>query len=488
MSYAEPSASLEKDMSRKIILLEANEIPSRVLDFYVTQNPESRLAEILPVCRRYETVAADTCPLSPWITWPTIHRGVNNDTHNVLHFGQDLREADAEYPPIWQILMEAGIRTGVFGPMHSSPLPANAGRFDFFVPDTFAHTPECHPAELTAFQDFNLSMARQSPRNVSRGIDFKTLASFLLRAPGLGLRPSTVFSLLGQLVDERRNPWKSTRRRTYQPVLAFDLFIEQLREKKPEFSNFFTNHVASAMHRYWAALFPEDYDDLELDEQWQQRYKGEIDFAMNWTDRFVDRLVRFANKNPEYLLVVASSMGQCASSGKRIDTQLYLRDPEAFLERAGISVNQWERRPAMDPTVSLLVSPDQARGFEQFLHSMTIQGQPVKFETREEGFFDLIFGQTDIDVSRDKLLIGGQETSYSAVGLELTQVEDEAGSTGYHIPEGILFVYDPKDLTPKPLGGAISTLDVAPALMTHFGVDVPKYMRDSSKLKLSAEI
>jgi hypothetical protein len=53
MSYAEPSASLEKDISRKIILLEANEIPSRVLDFYVTQNPESRLAEILPVCRRY---------------------------------------------------------------------------------------------------------------------------------------------------------------------------------------------------------------------------------------------------------------------------------------------------------------------------------------------------------------------------------------------------------------------------------------------------
>jgi hypothetical protein len=475
-------------MSRKIIVLEANEIPSRVLDFYVTQNPQSTLAQVLPVSRRYETVAADTCPLSPWITWPTVHRGVNNDTHNILHFGQGLQEADAKYPPIWQILMEAGIRTGVFGPMHSSPLPDKAERFDFFVPDTFAHTPECHPAALTAFQDFNLSMARQSPRNVSRSIDLKTLASFLLRAPALGIRPSTVFSLIGQLLEERRDPWKSTRRRTYQPVLAFDLFIEQLRQKKPEFSNFFTNHVASAMHRYWAALFPEDYDDLELEEEWIQRYGGEIDFAMNWTDRFVGRLVSFTNKNPEYLLVVASSMGQCASSGERVDTQLYLRDPAALLERAGISASQWERRPAMDPTVSLLVSVDQAPGFEQFLQSMTIQGEPVKFDTREDGFFDLMFGQTNLDPTKDKLVIGGQETSFNAVGLELTQVEDEAGSTGYHIPEGVLFVYDPKDLTPKTLGGTIPTTDVAPALLTHFGVDVPQYMRDSGTLEFSAKI
>jgi hypothetical protein len=72
--------------------------------------------------------------------------------------------------------------------------------------------------------------------------------------------------------------------------------------------------------------------------------------------------------------------------------------------------------------------------------------------------------------------------------LELTQVEDEAGSTGYHIPEGVLFVYDPKDLTPKTLGGTIPTTDVAPALLTHFGVDVPQYMRDSGTLEFSAKI
>ncbi len=473
-------------MARKIVLLEANEIPWRILDFYVTQNPESRLAQILPGCRRYETVAADTCALSPWITWPTLHRGVNNEAHDINHFGQDVSEADAQFPPIWQLLVDAGVRTGVFGPMHSSPLPANAESFDFFLPDTFAHTPECHPAALTSFQDFNLSMARQSPRNVSRSIDLSTLGSFLIRAPFLGLLPSTVFSILGQLLDERRDRWKSTRRRTYQPVLAFDLFMRQLNSKKPEFSNFFTNHVASAMHRYWAALFPEDFDVLELDEVWQGRYRDEINFAMGWADRFVDRLVRFADKNPEYVIMVASSMGQCAADGKRVDTQLYLRDPSLLLKQAGIESEHWERRPAMDPTVSLYVAIERAQHFEEFLKSVSIREEPLKYQTREGGFFDLVFGQSNIDANKEKLLIGGQETNYEEVGFELTQVEDEAGSTGYHVPEGLLLVYDPQDLSAKPSTTTISTTDVAPALMAHFGLEVPEYMKRPGALVLSS--
>ena len=464
-------------MTRKIVFLEANEIPWRILDFYITQKPESRLAQIVPICHRYETVAADTCPLSPWITWPTLHRGVNNEAHGILHFGQDLAQPDSLYPPIWKLLKDAGIRTGVFGPMHSSPLPADAEGYDFFLPDTFAHTPEAHPASLRTFQNFNLSMARQSPRNVSRSIDLSTLAGFLLRAPGLGLRPSTVMALAGQLLDERRASWKSTRRRTYQPVLAFDLYMGQLKRKKSDFSTFFTNHVASAMHRYWAALFPEDFDDLELDERWQQQYRDEISFAMGWTDRFVDRLVRFTDENPEYLLVIASSMGQCAASGKRVDTQLYLRNPTALLERAGIAPDQWERRPAMDPTVSLYVSADRTAAFTSFLETMTIQGKAVKFEKKDGGFFDLVFGHENIDPETDKLCIGGQETSYESVGLELTIVEDEAGSTGYHIPEGILVVYDPRDKTPKTSLETISTMDVAPAILANFGLDAPDYMK-----------
>ena len=42
-------------------------------------------------------------------------------------------------------------------------------------------------------------------------------------------------------------------RRTYQAGLAFDIFINFLQSTKPAFATFFTNHVASSMHRFWAA-------------------------------------------------------------------------------------------------------------------------------------------------------------------------------------------------------------------------------------------
>ena len=41
-----------------------------------------------------------------------------------------------------------------------------------------------------------------------------------------------------------------------QPVISFDLYLKYLKNTKPEFSTFFTNHVAGMMHRYWKYLFP----------------------------------------------------------------------------------------------------------------------------------------------------------------------------------------------------------------------------------------
>lgn len=471
--------------ARKIVLLEANEIPYRIYDRFVSRNPSSSLARHLTSCRQYTTHAADTGHLSPWITWPTLHRGVNNEKHGIQHFGQELREVDRRYPPIWELLVEAGVRTGVFGPLHSWPLPERPERYDFFVPDTFAVTPECHPAELTAFQRFNLAMARKSPRNVSSDIDWREAGEFLVKAPQLGLRPKTIVAIAGQLLDERRVEWKRVRRRTYQPVLAFDLFMHQLERHQPAFSNFFTNHVASSMHRFWAAIYPDEYEHLELDGAWQKRFGGEIDFTMRWTDDFFDRLVAFADAHPEYLLVVASSMGQAAANGIRVETQLYLRQPARLLARAGIAEGEWERRPSMEPAVSVIVRPERCAALRALLERLEISGEKVRFYEKEAGFFDIDFGQPNVREDRDFALLGGERVAFSELGLECVELEDEAGSTGYHVPDGTLFVYDPADRSPKQGRPRIETTDVAPALLAHFGLPVPDYMSPPGTLRLA---
>ncbi len=95
--------------------------------------------------------------------------------------------------------------------------------------------------------------------------------------------PLTIFDTGKQLLNEKIDSSKIVRRRTYQAILSFDVFYKLLIDKKPEFTTFFTNHVASSMHRYWAALFPKEYKDLKYDMKWIQTYSNEILFTMDKT-------------------------------------------------------------------------------------------------------------------------------------------------------------------------------------------------------------
>ena len=94
-----------------------------------------------------------------------------------------------------------------------------------------------------------------------------------------------------QLIHERINKARKARRRTYQTVLGFDVFMKLLATKKPDFCCFFTNHVASAMHRYWAAAYPEHFQDQTFTEEWTKDYKDEINFSMQKADAFLKKLI-----------------------------------------------------------------------------------------------------------------------------------------------------------------------------------------------------
>ncbi len=472
-------------MRRKIAFLEANEIPFPIFDDYIASRPNSKLARSVPRCRQYTTRTPDTCRLSPWITWPTLHRGVNNEKHRLLSFGQSHAEADAAYPPVWQLLVDRGLSAGVFGPLHTWPLPEHPENYAFFLPDTFASTPESYPEVLTSFQKFNLIMARRSPRNVSAAVDIRSLTPFLLRAPRLGLRAKTSVAIARHPIGERRQTWKRARRRTFQPVLAFDLYMKQLEQHRPDFSNFFTNHVASAMHRFWAARYPDQYEQLELSQEWQQRYSGEIFFAMDWLDDMFGRLIAFAHRNPDYLIVTASSMGQAAASGQRIANQLYLREPAKLMGHAGLTPADWSQRPAMDPTVSLLVSAEKAGQLGQYLSRLSIDGEPIRVSVRHETLFDIALGQSNLEPRSDLVTQNRVPIPYSELGFELVEIEDEAGSTGYHVPEGSLLIYDPGDASIKDGSRpTVSTTDVAPAILANFGMEIPDYMNAPGAIPL----
>ena len=459
---------------------------SRVIDFqqvflleryYFTQKyPDSALAKKLPQCYQYETHAVDSV-LSPWITWATLHRGVAATDHKIHHFNQNLTKINQEFPPIWQILSRNGIKTGVFGSLHSYPLPDNLDKYAFYVPDSFATNSECFPKKLSAFQEFNLAMARNSARNVSTKFPIEATLKLLRSLPKLGLRIPTLIDTANQLLTEQFKPWRKNRRRTYQAVLAFDLFLKQLKTTKPDFATFFTNHVASSMHRYWAAAFPQDYKKFGYNSEWVSKYNGEIDFAIGKFEQSFTQLVRFVDNHPEYTLWIASSMGQSATTAWMVKTQLNLTHPKKLMSALGILDDAWCQTPAMFPEFGIVVKEQWVEEFRDRLSQLSIEGRFVEFAQKEDGLFAVFFGQVNLPQKRiTNALFKGHSVPLEQFGLENILIEDETNTNAYHVKEGSLLIYHPQDTKRKEIRKQISCLEIAPMILHNFSVNIPDYM------------
>jgi Type I phosphodiesterase / nucleotide pyrophosphatase len=482
-------------MGKKLILMELNEVPYRIIDSYCQRRPTAALTKMLCMSKQYKTVTEDRLVLDPWVSWPTLHRGVNDEVHNILHLGQVISETDEKFPPIWQLLKDRGLRVGVFGSLHSSSRPADVLEYSFYLPDYFDGAAFAHPAVLASFQELNLSMTRQSARNVTRKIPVSSALKFIAQAPRMGLKLSTFMDSVGHLVREAFDSTLRIRRRTYQPLVTMDLFLQQLKETKPDFATFYTNHVAAAMHRYWGAAFPADYGNDELDQAWIQKYRGEISFAMDKCDVMLGHLATFIDENPEYSLMVASSMGQAAIRAVQTYRFLTIVDMSRFMASLGVPSAGWEIRPAMVPCSCVVVREEYRDIFVSNIDTLVIDGETIKrdrrpvghlsYDERDRGFFQ-IFIQFDSYAGPDTVSVARKSIDLADLGLGFMEHEDGVNCTAQHVPEGSLWLYA-KGVKGAGSGSrsAVSTLDVAPSILSFFGLEKPGYMRGDSSIGFS---
>ncbi|MFE0758371.1 hypothetical protein ACFW16_30715 [Inquilinus sp. NPDC058860] len=469
---------------KKIIFVEANEIPFRVFDRYIEQNPTGFLAKFLSECVQYETICEDEQQLDPWISWPTMHRGTTDRNHGILHLGQPIApEVEKDYPPIWEWLRLANRSVGVFGSLHSSAIPTRMQDYAFYLPDYFAADAAAWPPELETFQRFNLVMTRNSARNVSMGFGpASALGGFLGKvAPKLSM--NTAGQILGFLVEERFKPYKRIRRRSFQPVIMADLFLHNLERTKPDFATFYTNHVAAAMHRYWAAQFPEDYrEQVEVD--WIGKYKGEISFAMAKLEGIIRKFMKFVERNPEYGIVMASSLGQAAIRFGRTDEFLTIVSVEKLMDALGVDRAHWASAPAMVPCVSIRMqgnhpSRDEIQSKLENIrigdHRMVCSPRPDKplcFDIKDD--YIHVYVSIDNYKGDNFAFHGNQKIPFEDIGFGMMAHEDNVNCTAQHVRGGTLFIHQPGEARPISPGTArtqISTIDFVPSLLGHYGID-----------------
>ena len=466
----------------KTIIYELNEVPQKLFDFYAKAFPDSAFSRLKNNAQFYQTETADFGHLSPWVTWPTLHRGVSNAYHTISDLGQNLCEINKNFPSIWELLSSKGIKVGVFGSLNSFPLPKNLENYEFYVPDTFAAGNECFPDALSDFQSFNLSMVAANGRNVKSGIAVKEATKFLSRAHSMGLTLGTTRKLFSQVISEKFNKDRLVRRRTSQAEIAFDLYFKQLSDNLPDVSFFFTNHVASSMHRYWPTIFPQDYDHEKFDPNWLMQWRDEIPHAVTVANWQISKLLDLCDRKSMQLLII-SSMGQAAVQDvKPVSKEVLITSIKSLFEYLRITNNEWEPRLSMVPQIVVKAkSADLVNKLDR-LKKIFINGQNVAFEITSTGDIKLELKCETFD--KIEILENGKNIDPKTIGIELIDLQDAAGSYAYHIPEGILINYVPKKFSSKSVKNweTISVLDVAPSLLKKFGGEKPDYMVGDANL------
>lgn len=443
-------------MNPSIICYELNEVPWRLLDDYVDRRPQSNFARLLTGGRSYTTRTPDTGHLSPWITWPTMHRGVDNSTHGIQFIGQEV--VNSSYPPVWEQALTGGRSVGVFGALQSWPPPKVAE--GFFVPDMFAKDSTAWPKALSAFQDLNLDLTRRNGRVMNESVGVGRVVGALPRLFSNGVRLSTLVGAGKHVLRERVERRYTYRRPVYQSILGFDLFQTQLQRHRPDYASFFTNHVAGLMHRFWRAAYPSDYIDGRAQDE--AFYANAIEWGMDVADRQLGIMMRLARRQGA-VLAVASSMGQAAIQPKDDPTSLKLDRPEALLTTLGIT-DRWKRLHAMEPQVPLQAeTPNAARTIADRAHDVRDEnGTPILRADVDGRTVSLTIAPTHAAIQSETIHIDQKRFSLEEAGIRI--IHPETPGTAYHIPEGHL-VFWGDGVAPNSGRTEVSSLRYAPTIL-----------------------
>lgn len=447
--------------ARDVVVYELNEVPWQIIDLYVGERPDSTLATVLTRGESLTTVNPDTVYLQPWRTWPTFHTGLLTEDHNSYELGQDPETLRGE--AVWDAAESAGLKVGLFGVLQSWP-PRSFEHGGFWVPDTFARTPETVPPKLGTFQEFNLSMTADNTFSANAPLDAKRMARVAVDLVARGLTPRSAVLLARQVLRERREErWKAARPMA-QVLPAFDLYWRLQRKVKPNLSVFFTNHVAGMMHRYWGDAVPgysEDYG-YERDDVFA-RFLFE---ALDLFDAQLRKIVRWVDSQPAAALVIASSMGQAPVQYHDIADSYVLRDPDRLTLALGLAPS--EPGLAMYPRYAFQYgSPEDAEQAQGRLEAISLEGDPFFSD------FDLNGRTLSAAVSGFKgtgsLVVDsdGRRAELEELGFA---VEERlgGGNTAHHIPQGIWISYG--DGVPADSSRAeFSALEAKPRLLDMLG-------------------
>ncbi|MDJ0532446.1 MAG: hypothetical protein QNJ70_08110 [Xenococcaceae cyanobacterium MO_207.B15] len=461
-------------MNQKAIVIEINEVPLRVLNYYKKFNPNSTIAHLLSQSLVLQTEAKDVEEsfLYPSQTWASLNTGVPDDLHKI-HWYNDPKPNS--YPLYWKAIAENGLNVGLINTLHSSPADSyiENSNYKFVIPDCFASNNLTKPDIYQDFQELNTRATSDNGRVTTLKFSRQKALATLVKSPELGIKLKTLVNAAMLVARIKTSRVNKERLRNLQFTLLADILFKQIQSKDVDLAIFFTNHIAANMHRYWYALFPEDYSLKLYNQEWIYKFSSEILVSLDLLDNFLRRLIDYCQKQQRVLILV-SSMGQTADE-KLKQTPMYsykLENLQKLLDKLCLGKHyDYQTDAAMVPQYSLnFTSEDEAQKCFQTIKESKkyLKNIWLKIDLNQK----VITLSTNLYLNTDRFFIKGKSFSHDDLGFRKIYIEDH--HSGRHCPEGSLIIYNSR--TSSSTNNIVDYLEYAPAMLKFFGLDTPSYM------------
>lgn len=465
---------MKRSALHKVLCLEFNEITWSLIDPLIAKGALPHFARLKHEGTWATPVSNDLAPyLNPWITWVTVHTGVERSVHGASILEQSVETIQAKRS--WEYAAEAGLRVGVFGSVGSYPPRPVDG---FWIPGPFAPASDTFPAALQPLQELNRHYTQGHHRRRQQET-WTTMVRQGVQLLQFGLTPATIWRLVQQLVHERWQPHVTWKRVALQSLVNSDFFLALYRQFRPDYATWNTNHVAHYMHHYWRAMDDTPFLSPATPEE-KQRYGGAVEYGYRIADALLGKCMRLVDDNT--ILVLASSMGQQPYVTERYPTgriTVHMRDVHRILGIVGAQGVQ-EVSPVMAQQWNVTI-PDpikRAQTKQALLQAYSTGEKHEVFAVDEEGDIlritprGIAKRESDVQVVfHDNLDAVPRAYAFD----ELFVTDDPTPKEGVHHPEGVLAMWG-KDIRRGVEIRHTTNLDIAPTILTLLGVTVPPIM------------
>lgn len=465
---------LLKQMNKQAVIIEINEVPLRILEYYRGLNLNSTISHLLSQSLVLRTEAKDVekSLLYPSQTWASLNTGVPYTLHKIREYNDPKPHS---YPLYWKILAKNGLNVGLVNTLHSSPLNSyiNHKSYKFVIPDCFAKNNLTKPDNYQCFQELNIRATLNNGRVINSNFPYQKALKTLLKSSKLGIKAKTIINAATLVSQLKIGKVNKGRLRNIQFTLLADIFFKQIQTQNVDLAVFFTNHIAANMHRYWYALFPEDYEIEVYHRKWIDKFSSEILISLDLLDNFLHKLITYCQKNQRVLILV-SSMGQTANRGLR-ETPMYsykLKNIQKFLDKLCMGEQyEYQIEAAMIPRYSLnFTSENEAKKCFQSINELKTHLKNIHLKVSRNK--KLITINTQLSSNTEHFFIKDKNFSYDDLGFQKIHIEDH--HSGKHCPEGSLIIYNSGVATTT--NQTVDYLEYAPAMLKFFGLDIPQYM------------